>query len=148
MYIFRFTPISHLDPMEVGAGETDIHGQTLRASVKWDNPLKQFPEVAAAANYSYLAWVKLNPKTSLKESFKCTGFLPCNQKLRPGVPIVAQRVENLTQCPWGLRFDPWPRPVGLGSGVATSCTIRGICGSDLTWLWLWSRPTTAVLFNP
>ena len=25
-----------------------------------------------------------------------------------GVPIVAQRVKNLTLCLWGCGFDPWP----------------------------------------
>ena len=25
--------------------------------------------------------------------------------------------------PWGCRFDPWPRSVGKGSGIAMSCGV-------------------------
>ena len=37
-----------------------------------------------------------------------------------GVPIVVQWVKNLTWCPWGCRFDPWPHSVGYGSGIVTA----------------------------
>ena len=37
----------------------------------------------------------------------------------------------------GCRFDPWPRSVGLGSGIAMSCGLGHRGGSDLALLWLW-----------
>ena len=37
-----------------------------------------------------------------------------------GVLTVAQQVKNLTQCPQGCEFDPWPLSVGYGSSVAMS----------------------------
>ena len=29
-----------------------------------------------------------------------------------GIPVVAQQVKNLTKCPSGCGFDPWPHSVG------------------------------------
>ena len=29
-----------------------------------------------------------------------------------GVPVVIQQVKNPTYCPWGCRFNTWPRLVG------------------------------------
>ena len=39
---------------------------------------------------------------------------------------------------WG--FDPWPRSVGQGCGVAVSRGVGWRRGSDLALLWLWCRP--------
>ena len=36
---------------------------------------------------------------------------------------------------WGQGFDPWPRSVGWGSGIAPSCGIGHGCGSDPALLW-------------
>ena len=46
-----------------------------------------------------------------------------------------------------MGFDPWPRSVGWGSGVAVSCGGGRRHGSDPAWLWLWlwRRPAAAAL---
>ena len=62
------------------------------------------------------------------------------------VPIVAQRVRNPTQCPWGCSFDPWPHSVGWGSGVVTSCGI--VCRYTSDPVWLWHRWEAAALIRP
>ena len=43
--------------------------------------------------------------------------------------------------PWERRFDPWPRSVGQGSGVAMSCAV------GLAWLWLWCRASIYSISN-
>ena len=50
--------------------------------------------------------------------------------------------------PWGHRFDPWPRSVASGSGVAVSWGVVHRCGLDPPLLWLWCRPATTVLIGP
>ena len=52
-----------------------------------------------------------------------------------GVPVMAQRVKNLTSIREG-RFNPWPCSVGQGSGIATSYNVGCRCSFDLAWLWL------------
>ena len=49
-----------------------------------------------------------------------------------------------------MRFDPWPRSVGRGSGVAVSCGVghRRSLDPVLLWLWLWHRPAAAALIQP
>ena len=64
------------------------------------------------------------------------------------VPIVAQRVKSLIWCLWRCRFDPWPRSVGSGSSVATSCDRGRRGGSDLALLWLWCRWAAAAQTRP
>ena len=61
---------------------------------------------------------------------------------------MAQQVENLTRCPWGCEFDPWPRSVGYGSGVAARCSIVCRCILDLVLLWLGYSPAAATLIWP
>ena len=39
-------------------------------------------------------------------------------------------------------IDPWPRPVGEGSGVVVSYGVGCRRGSNPTLLWLWCRPAT------
>ena len=55
---------------------------------------------------------------------------------------------NLTST-WGCGcgFDPWPRSVGYGSGVAVSCGVGHRCGLDLALLWLWRRLAAAGLIQ-
>ena len=57
---------------------------------------------------------------------------------------MAQWVKNLTWCPWGCKFNPWPRPVGSASSVAANGGIGCRCGSALVLLWLWCWPAAPV----
>ena len=50
--------------------------------------------------------------------------------------------------PWGCGFDPWPRSVGEGSGVAVSCDVGRRRGSDLALLWLWYRLAATARIRP
>ena len=59
------------------------------------------------------------------------------------VPLVAKQVKDLTSSPWGCEFDPWPHSVGLGSGIASSCSVVCRFGLDPVLLWLWCRPAAA-----
>ena len=43
---------------------------------------------------------------------------------------MVQWVKDLMQSPCGCEFDPWPRSVAWGSGVATSCSVGLRCRSD------------------
>ena len=61
--------------------------------------------------------------------------------------MVAQQVQNPTQCPWGCGFDPCPCSVGEGSSVALSCSVGLRRRSDPTRLWLWWRPAAAALIQ-
>ena len=47
-----------------------------------------------------------------------------------------------------LGFDPWPRSVGYGSGVAVSCGVGHRRGLELVLLWLWRRLAAADLIRP
>ena len=51
-------------------------------------------------------------------------------------------------CPGGWGFNPWPRSMGQGSGVAVSCGVGCRLGSDLAWLWLWCRPAAIAPIRP
>ena len=64
-----------------------------------------------------------------------------------GVPTVAQWLMNRLGT-MRLWFDPWPRSVGRGSGVAKSWGAGCRCGSDPTLLWLWRRPEAAAPMRP
>ena len=63
---------------------------------------------------------------------------------------MAQRLTKLTGIHEDVRcrFDPWPRSVGEGSGLAVSCGVGCRIGSDLAWLWLWGRPAATALNGP
>ena len=50
--------------------------------------------------------------------------------------------------PGGGGFDPWPRSVGYGSGVAMNCGVGRRHGSDLALLWLWYRPVPTAPITP
>ena len=65
-----------------------------------------------------------------------------------GVPVVAQQVKNLTLCPWGCGFDPWPHSVGQGSGVSMNFGVCCRCSLDPVLLWLWCRPWLQLRFSP
>ena len=54
------------------------------------------------------------------------------------------------QDPAELRFNPWPRSLGWGSGVTidVSCGVDCECGSDTVLLWLWCKPVVAVPIQP
>ena len=56
--------------------------------------------------------------------------------------------NKLDQYPGGCRFDPWPRSVDEGPGVAVSSGVAGRCGSDLMLLWLWCRSAAISLIDP
>ena len=43
---------------------------------------------------------------------------------------MTQRVKDLMLSLWECGFDPWPRSVGQGSGIATSFSVSYRCGSD------------------
>ena len=60
---------------------------------------------------------------------------------------MVQGDTNLTRVPED-GFNPWPRSVYQGSGVAVSCGVDGRCGSDPTLLWLWGRLAAAGLIQP
>ena len=49
--------------------------------------------------------------------------------------------------PWGCGFDPWPRSVGWGSGIAVSCGVGRRHGSVPVLLWLWHRPAATALIQ-
>ena len=46
------------------------------------------------------------------------------------------------------RFGPWPRSVGLGSGVAMSCGVGHRRGLDPALLWLWHRLAATAPIRP
>ena len=50
--------------------------------------------------------------------------------------------------PQGGGFDPWPRSVCSGSGIAMSCGVGCRLSSDLTLLWLWRRPAATAPTGP
>ena len=50
--------------------------------------------------------------------------------------------------PWGCGFNPWPRSVDWGSGIAVSCGVGYRHGSDLVLLWLWRRPVVTTPIRP
>ena len=50
--------------------------------------------------------------------------------------------------PWGCGFNPWPRLVGRGSGIAVSCGVGCRCAFDLALLWLWCRTAAVALIRP
>ena len=58
---------------------------------------------------------------------------------------MAQCVKDPTQCPRGCRFDPWPRSVDEGSGIAMGCGIARTCSLDLVLLCLQYKPAAIVL---
>ena len=57
-------------------------------------------------------------------------------KSKEGVPM-AQGLMNPTRNHDGYGFDPWPRSVGQGSGIAVSCGVGHRLGLDPEFLWLW-----------
>ena len=60
---------------------------------------------------------------------------------------MAQRLANPTGINEG-RFNPWPRSVGWGSGVAMHCGVDFRCSLDPTLLWLWCRLAAAAPTGP
>ena len=50
-----------------------------------------------------------------------------------------QQKQTWLVYPWGLRFNPWPRSVGYGSGVAVGYDVGHRQGSNLVLLWLWCQ---------
>jgi len=56
--------------------------------------------------------------------------------------------NNPDSYPLGCRFNPWPRSVGEGSGIAVSCGVGRRCGSDPELLWLWCRLAAVAPIQP
>ena len=50
-----------------------------------------------------------------------------------------QQKQTRLVYPRGLRFNPWPRSVGYGSGVAVGYDVGHRQGSNLVLLWLWCQ---------
>ena len=48
----------------------------------------------------------------------------------------------------GCGFDPWPRSLGQGSGVAMSCGVGRRHSLDLALLWLWHRMAATAPIRP
>ena len=47
-----------------------------------------------------------------------------------------------------VEFDPWPRSVGKGSGVAMTYDVGHRQGSDLALLWLWHKLAAVAPIRP
>ena len=47
--------------------------------------------------------------------------------------------------PWGCGFNPWPRLLGWGSGIAVSCMVGHRHSSYLMLLCLWRGSATVAL---
>ena len=60
-----------------------------------------------------------------------------------GVPVMAQRVKNLTTIYKDVGSIPCLTQWVKGSGIAMSCLGGHRCNSDLALLWLWHRPAAA-----
>ena len=50
--------------------------------------------------------------------------------------------------PWGRRFNPWPRSVGWGFGIAVSCGVGCRHNWDPTLLQLWYRLVATAWIRP
>ena len=59
-----------------------------------------------------------------------------------------QQWKQIWLYPWGSGFEPWPRSVGQGSGVAMGCGRGQRRGLDPELLWLWCRPAAAAPIRP
>jgi len=73
---------------------------------------------------------------------------PVKRLISPRVPVVAQWLMNPTGNHGVVGFDPWPRSVGWGSGVAVSRGVGCRRGLDPALLWLWRRPEATALIGP
>ena len=69
-------------------------------------------------------------------------------KMGIGVPVVAQRLTNLTRnhevAGWVPALAQWVND----PGVAVSCGVGRRRGSDPALLWLWRRPAATALIRP
>ena len=68
--------------------------------------------------------------------------------LKGGSSLCGSVVDKSNKKPWGCGFDPWPRSVGSGAGVAVSCGVGCRCSSDPALLWLWHRPVATAPIGP
>ena len=90
----------------------------------------------------------VSPINTCLSSWMVTTFSSCDKLLRPFKEFPLQLSRNKSnQYPWGCRFDPWPHPVGQGSGIAMSCGVGCRRGLDPVLLWLWCRPPAAALIR-
>ena len=64
-----------------------------------------------------------------------------------GVSVMAQQ-KQIWLVSIGCEFDPWPRSMGQGSGVAMNCHVGCKYGSELVLLWLWYMPTAVAPIRP
>ena len=61
---------------------------------------------------------------------------------------MAQQVNNPTYINEDVGLVPGLFQWVKGSGIAASCGIGHMCGSDPVWLWLWHRPSATALIRP
>jgi len=88
------------------------------------------------------------PKTTKKgKQNLCKGFEDLLNLENLGSSHCGSTVTNPTSIHEDAGSIPWPRSVGYGSGVAMSCGVGRIRGSDLAllWLWLWCRAAAVTL---
>ena len=82
---------------------------------------------------------RMNETGSQKQSLRAFPWL---------ISFVSPKWKNWEFPLWFSGFDPWPRSVGKGSGIAVSRDIGHRYGSDLALLWLWRRPAAAGPIQP
>ena len=87
------------------------------------------------------ALLKINPDTKDNALFKDV----------LGVPVVAQRIKNVTSSHEDVGSFPglaqWVKEP-LNRLIAVSCGVGGRRGLDLVLLWLWHRLAVAALIGP
>ena len=90
----------------------------------------------------YLLWMWLKKKNGQKTQADAS-----LKKISWEFPLWLSRNES-SYYTQGCGFDPWPRSVGQGSGIAVSRGVGHRWGLDPELMWLWYRPVTVALIQP